>query len=314
MQHRNALKTTRQPSLIEVVNEGFAAANRRLWVLLIPVALDLFLWLGPRIGIAPLLAQLRALNATAWDQTFAAFGAGANAQLAATDLRFALFLNPLRLVLPTLQAPAVPWVVPTWQLGSWVGMVGVLLMINLLALALAAVYLLPLASKVQSTARRNLLGTLTRILGVAALVLGSVFAVSLVVLVLAGVLSLLAEPLAMFVVVVWIAVVMWFVFVTSFSFDAVVLNGLDPFRAVWSSFLVVQRALWSALGLWLITTLIVWGFDVIWSTLAAWNSVGLVIAIGGSAYITTGLAAAHLVFYRNHSAQLAQRSAAQRPS
>jgi len=314
MQHRNALKTTRQPSLIDVVSEGFVAVNRRIWVLVLPVALDLFLWLGPRIGIAPLLAQVRELNPTIWDQTLAGLGAGANEQLAAIDLRFLLFLNPLRVLLPTLQAPAVPWAATAWQLGTWASTLGMLVLINVIALTMAALYLSPLASTVKNDAPRHLGRTLARVLGVAAIVMGSLFAVSLVLLVLASVLSLVAEPLAVFVVVVWLALATWFAFVTSFSFDAVVLDGLNPLRAVWRSVVVVQRALWGALGLWLITTLIVWGFGVIWSALAAGGSIGIVLAIVGSAYITTGLAAAHLVFYRNRSAQLAPRPAAQRPA
>jgi hypothetical protein len=314
MQHRNGLKTTKQPSLIDVVSEGFAAVNRRIWVLVLPVALDLFLWLGPRIGIAPLLAQVRALNPARWDQTLAAFGANTNEQLAALDLRFLLFLTPLRVVLPTLQAPPPPWAAPSWQLGSWAGMLGMLVVINMIALTLGALYLLPLASTVKNDAPRHTGRVVARVLGVAAIVLGTLFAVSLVVLVLASVLSLLAEPLAMFVVVVWLAIATWFAFATSFSFDAVVIDGLNSLRAVWRSFVVVQRALWGALGLWLITTLVVLGFDVIWSTLAGGGSIGLVLAIVGSAYITTGLAAAHLVFFRNRSTQLAQRPAAQRPA
>jgi hypothetical protein len=184
----------------------------------------------------------------------------------------------------------------------------------MIALTLGALYLLPLASTVKNDAPRHTGRVVARVLGVAAIVLGTLFAVSLVVLVLASVLSLLAEPLAMFVVVVWLAIATWFAFATSFSFDAVVIDGLNSLRAVWRSFVVVQRALWGALGLWLITTLVVLGFDVIWSTLAGGGSIGLVLAIVGSAYITTGLAAAHLVFFRNRSTQLAQRPAAQRPA
>lgn len=318
MQHRNALKTSRPPSLIDVVSEGFAAANQRIWVLLIPIALDLVLWLAPRIGIAPLLAQARAINPTTWDQTVAAWG-GDNftQQLAAFDLRSITFFSPLRLSVPSLSAPAAPWGVFSWQLGSWAGMLGTLLVVNIVVLVLSALYVAPLADNVKHQAPRRMgafVRTITMFLGVAALIVGTLFIASLVVLVVMGVVALVAQSVAMFVLILWITVATWFTFVTSFAFDAVALDGLNPVRAAWRSFVLVQRSLWAALGLWLLTTLIVLGFGVIWDLLAAWNSAGVVLAIIGSAYITTGLAAAHLVFYRNRVGQLAQRGTPQRRS
>ena len=306
MQHRNALKTTRQPSLIDVVTEGFAAANRRAWVLLIPIALDLFLWLGPRLGIAPLIAQVRQLNPTTWDQAFESLGTEASAQIAAFDLRYLWLLNPVQSLLPLTDVPAAPWSSATVQLGSWAGMLGVVLLINVVALVFAALYLLPLAQQIKPVSQRGARSigrTLLAFGGVAALVLGALFAASILALVLIGLLSLVVQPLAMFVLFVWLTVVVWWVFVTSWAFDAVVLDGVGPVRAVWNSFLLVQRALWGAINLWLLTTLIGWGFVVIWQALANTGSIGLLLAIVGSAYITTGLAAAHLVFYRNRTAQ-----------
>ncbi len=304
MQHRNALKTTRQPSLIDVVSEGFAAANRRVWVLLLPIALDLFLWLGPRLGIAPLFAQVRALNTTTWDQTLASLGTDAGTQVAAYDLRYLRLLNPVQSLLPLADVPAAPWPLTTWQIGSWAGMLGIVLLINVVALVFAALYLLPLGQQINTGGQRGARSigrTLVAFAGVAALVLGVLFAASIVALLVIGLLSLVVQPLAMFVLFVWLTVVVWWVFVTSWAFDAVVLDGVGPVRAVWNSFLLVQRALWGAINLWLLTTLIGWGFTVIWQALAATSSIGLLVAIVGSAYITTGLAAAHLVFYRNRA-------------
>jgi hypothetical protein len=314
MQHRNALKTTRQPSLIDVVSEGFAAANRRLWVLLIPIALDLFLWLGPRLGIAPLFAQVRELNTTTWDQAFESLGTDASTQIAAFDLRYLRLLNPVQSLLPLADVPAAPWSSTTWQIGSWSAMLGMVMLINAVALVFAVLYLLPLGQQIKTMPEqgaRSIGRTLLAFAGVAALVLGVLFAASIVALVVIGLLSLVVQPLAMFVLFVWLTVVVWWVFVTSWAFDAVVLDGVGPVRAVWNSFLLVQRTLWGAINLWLLTTLITWGFAIIWQALATTGSIGLLFAIVGSAYITTGLVAAHLVFYRNRAAQ---PNTAQQPS
>lgn len=42
--------------IIETLAAGFTAVNRRLWIVALPVLLDLFLWLGPHLSAAPLVA------------------------------------------------------------------------------------------------------------------------------------------------------------------------------------------------------------------------------------------------------------------
>ncbi|HLY67354.1 MAG TPA: hypothetical protein VKU60_17585, partial [Chloroflexota bacterium] len=44
--------------VIDTLSEGFGTANRRLWIIAIPIVFDFFLWLGPKAIIGPRLAQL----------------------------------------------------------------------------------------------------------------------------------------------------------------------------------------------------------------------------------------------------------------
>src|SRR5581483_5841732 len=49
--------------VIDTLSAGFGLINRRLWLILLPVALDLFLWYGPRLSIAPVAQETtRLLN------------------------------------------------------------------------------------------------------------------------------------------------------------------------------------------------------------------------------------------------------------
>jgi len=54
--------------VIDALSSGFALVVRQPWVLLVPVAFNLFLWLGPQVNARPLfdqlIAQLNALAAT----------------------------------------------------------------------------------------------------------------------------------------------------------------------------------------------------------------------------------------------------------
>ncbi|MCS7040797.1 MAG: hypothetical protein RMN24_02340, partial [Anaerolineae bacterium] len=51
-----ATQTQSKPlGVIDAIQRGFDLINHRLWLLLIPVLLDLFLWRGPRLSPAPWL-------------------------------------------------------------------------------------------------------------------------------------------------------------------------------------------------------------------------------------------------------------------
>src|SRR5262245_11779287 len=49
------------PSLIDTFSAGFLALNRRLWLVLIPLALNLYLWYGTQLSFAPLISDIAAL-------------------------------------------------------------------------------------------------------------------------------------------------------------------------------------------------------------------------------------------------------------
>src|SRR5262245_2240456 len=48
-------------SLIDMLSEGYAAINRRPWLVLLPLLLNLYIWFGTQLSFAPLLTDLSAL-------------------------------------------------------------------------------------------------------------------------------------------------------------------------------------------------------------------------------------------------------------
>lgn len=47
-------------NIIDALTQGFNTVHRRWWVLLIPILLDIFLWLGPQVAIEPIVAEMSA--------------------------------------------------------------------------------------------------------------------------------------------------------------------------------------------------------------------------------------------------------------
>jgi hypothetical protein len=61
-----AARRQAQPSgVIETLSAGYAAVNRQLWILLLPIVVDLFLWLGPHVSYSPLIGPM-VMDATEW--------------------------------------------------------------------------------------------------------------------------------------------------------------------------------------------------------------------------------------------------------
>jgi hypothetical protein len=104
--------TTREDSarplgVIGSLAAGFEMLGQRLWLIVLPVLLDLLLWLGPRLSIAPLLRQFVAvlLAQPTADPTMASQVAQATQMLEQFGDRFNLF--SLLATLPLLNVPSL---------------------------------------------------------------------------------------------------------------------------------------------------------------------------------------------------------------
>src|ERR687883_1725823 len=57
--------------VIDTLSAGYVALNRQLWVLLVPILVDLLLWLGPHVSYSPLVDPT-VTRATEWVRQAAA--------------------------------------------------------------------------------------------------------------------------------------------------------------------------------------------------------------------------------------------------
>ena len=48
-------QTTALPGVFSTLSAGFELTTRYLWLMLLPAALDFFLWIGPRLSFRTLL-------------------------------------------------------------------------------------------------------------------------------------------------------------------------------------------------------------------------------------------------------------------
>jgi hypothetical protein len=308
MMHHNATNTARPPSLVDTFGSGFRVLNRALGVLIIPLLIDFWLWQGPRLSLRPLVQRIRAFNPESWDQAVAQLQ-----ELAPTEQSFYIsgqlpFWRRLHIL--GTPADAAQVIQPaTWFIGDLGTLVGTLLLINLVVTFLTVLYLLPLAEVVRGSASRG--GILRRVLRTWLAVL-AVIAIILMVLAVIGI-PLTAVAMVLFSIVPTLGSAMmllistaaiWMIFSTSFAYDAIVLDDAGPITALLASLALVRRYFWSTIGFVLLQTFIMLGLGFIWSALVT-TVPGVLIAVVTSAYIGAGVAAAHLVFFRDRAPRMA---------
>jgi hypothetical protein len=91
-----------------------------------------------------------------------------------------------------------------------------------------------------------------------------------------------------------------------FSIPAIFVSDAGPVLAIQHSITVVRKHLWPSLALILLTLLILAGMSRVWELLAnqLQSPFGVILGIVGNAYIASGLIAAGMVFYAQHSEPL----------
>ncbi|MCG8351175.1 MAG: hypothetical protein MI924_25675 [Chloroflexales bacterium] len=296
-------------SLIDTFSAGYRVINQRLWVILIPVILTLYLWLGIRLSFAPFLSNLR----DAMQRAVASLTTNSHEQeqlvlaIQNADMRSRLALFNFVPILP----PEVLLVNNFPQTSLYVhdlpSVLLAILVINLLALLLSSLFLALLAGAAQRetlhmrtvlwrcmTAARDICGYWLILIGVG-LLLGLPFLALSVVLVMALPDTVMVVSLAWYVVLFWVYVY------TGFAIEAILMSRVGPLRAIYNSVNIVRRNLLPTMALLLLSFVIVAGLNIVWLNLARTNW-GLLLASVANAYIGSGLAATRLVFYNERLA------------
>lgn len=301
-------------SVIEALSAGFGALGRNPGWALIPVAVDILLWLGPRLSPRPLgvrvFEELSRLSTR-----LAAEGAADAVQTWREAAEQIGSVNLLGLItwwqVPTVIGPRpvpAPWPAPTVIIDSWVLGLGLTLGFGLAGLLLAAVYLGGLASALRGEVPKPgdfvafILRGWARLTVLVLLGLAALMVTAVPILVLVAVLNLISPALAEVVILLWAIVLVWVSIYLFFVHPAMFVSDVGPVEAVRASVAVVRRNFWPAMGLILLVYLISVGMSVIWNALmAGWA--GVPLAAAGNAVVASGLTLGAMVFYKDRSAR-----------
>jgi len=304
--------------IIDSLSAGFNTVTKRIWLILVPVALDVYLWLGPRLSIAPVIRRLLPLFTVPLEvgadyRQMVIQNRELLQQMEQSVNLFSLLSTSVPGV-PTLMTGAAPQATflrvgpPVWEWKSlWAYGVAIILL-WLAGLLIGSLYLAAVGHSVDAGDQRadgSAEGFLSRVRFVwgrvtllAVLVGVLVTVIALPLSFILGILALLNMNLALIGLTLVTGMMLWISFYLVFVIPAIVVDRTGMWRAIWNSLNLVSRNFWATLGLVLLSLFINFGFSIIWQRMSTGSWLTFV-AIVGNAYVGTGLVAAMFVFYRS---------------
>ena len=306
MNRAAAREETRPPGVIETLTAGYEVVNRRLWLLLFPIALDLLFWFGPKLSIVRVAGYLP-LSAIGLEQSPAILEALAHVNLAFV---LALYVPTVLGKLP-FDGPGVAGAgqQPIFQVSPETLLVAVAVLIPL-SLLVAAAYLGYIAQIVRpSVGTGGWLRMVVRqwwrlvVLHFAGLVAFIGLAVPAGLLIAAAG-TWVSADVGSFLLLLFQVSLLWIGFYFFFALGATLLSDRSPVRAALSSVTLVRANFWSAVGLIGLMLIIDTGMPIVYHAVVEqpWGIAGLLGSIVTNAYIGTGLAAATMLYYRDRLA------------
>ncbi len=329
-----AVKTQAPEPPLGVVNilvAGFETVNARLDLILLPLALDLFLWLGPHLSVKPIVSGVL-------EQMSAIFGQGASDpnlirtfnelhdMLTDYGATFNLFsaLSTAPLGLPSLMVARAPLGVPAgaplvWSLANPFLYLLLTVGLSLAGVFLGTVYFSGIAQQVRDTridlARLwvQVWGDWLQILVVIGLGLVLMVMLGVPLLLLAGLLTLISPLVSSLFTLLGSMVGLWMFIYLGFTLHGIVLQRRNLFAAMWDSVRLVHRNLSAAASLFAVVMLTSTGLSFVWNapTDGSWL---LLIGLSGHALVSTALVAATFKFYQDRyrwQQEMSQWTAAQ---
>ena len=301
------------PGAIGAIKAGLDAISAHVSVILLPLALDVFLWLGPRLSVKNILGTLYeqglayySANGISVD-TFTKNEAQWNELL--QQLNVLGFLRTFPVGVSSLMQMRMPTATPfgaqnVIEVGSWFSLAGWIFLLTLLGWIIGAVYFRSVSRLVSDPLAAPLFG---RAIGQSLLYsIGCVivaFIIGMPIMVVLTLLSLLGPAVmqtGLFVIMLFAS---WVVVPLFFTPHGIFMRGDNALRSTLASLRMSRFILPSASMFVLALFLAAQGLNILWSvpTDDSWM---LLVGIAGHAFVTTALLAASFIYYRDMNAWL----------
>ncbi len=296
------MKDTRTLRPIEALAESGSLLNRRIWLVLLPIGLDLLIWLAPRVILGVDLLPLAEGTPSSLESGTGAEGGNMLAFLQDSNvlsLMLGVWVPSLGISAAGAEGSA------TVVLESFPQLLFALVLLLPVSLLLGSTYLALIAAEVQE--RKLTLDILVpRVVRLAlrlAGLVGILLVVTVVPFTISGLLLAAVPFLGSLLFLLSIAVLLWIAFYVFFVVNNVALVRQNLIKVIRLSLDLIHSNPWSFVGFFLLYWLIVFGTSIVWSVvidLAISNiGIGRIIATVGNAYVGTWVTIAMFMYVWN---------------
>jgi hypothetical protein len=313
-------RATTLPGVLATISAGFDLTARHLWLIVLPVVLDLFYWLGPQLRFQKLIERLfQNLNEQLLEmQPAEAEVLELGAQLVdaapqATQTNLFTTLTVQLIGVPALMVGLVPETTPlttqVFEVNNWSTWLGMFLIFSLMGLLLTALFytLVAVAISKQTPEMNQLnavqwgnriLSSWLRLIGLALIFLFIVMILYIPLSFIGTILLLINNTLGLIALLVGLFIIIWVIIALSMAPYGIVLNGRPLLRAIVESVRLVQAYL--PFVIYLLVTVLLIGAILDWLLFTVENGTWLTLVnIVGHAFVSTALVAAVFIFYRD---------------
>jgi hypothetical protein len=303
-----------QPSLTASLLAGFDAITNHLGLVLFPIALDLYLWLGPHLSLKKLVEsvvdQMLSMPTTQAPETAQAIQFSRSLWLLVAD-RMNLFaaLRSFPVGVPSLMASRQPVEAPpgfslVWSVPSLGSAAGWWLLLTGLGLVAGALYF-ALVAQASLTGTVDWRATLEQwpwaslqVVFLALFLGGLILAISIPGSCLITVISLTGLPITQIGFLLFGALALWVLFPLLFSAHGIFTYQFKMWVSVRQGVRLTRLTLAKTSLLFLTILIISEGLDTLWRVPAEKSWMTLV-GVLGHAFISTSLLAASFIYYRD---------------
>lgn len=294
------------PSVIGTIKAGFDTIANHLAVILLPLALDLLLWLGPRLSVKsaflPALDYFRQFaEATKTPASDLERVVGVYAEaLDRFNLLAVLRTFPIGIssLIQGAQPLDTPYGLPRLiQVTSPEGVVGWIILLTVAGWLGGAVYFRWVASVCAAPGQKVRLSTLGQSFTLSILFAILILAVGAPLLFLLFVLFVISPVLGQGLFLMLGFMSMWLVVPLFFAGHGIFIYSQDMFSSIFSGLRMARFTLPHSGSFVLLALILGMGLNYLWSVPPS-NSWMLLVGILGHAFITTSLLAASFIYYR----------------
>lgn len=306
------------PRLIPTLAQGITTVANHIYLILMPVALDLFLWFGPHLSFAKLLQDAFATvktNLAAFTDMAGTLTAYEAIVKKGQQLNFFSMLRSVPIGIPSLLQWAegshnpigTPWIVSI-QNSNYAGLL--FLGMSILGIILGSLYMYSLSRATtrekSKTTLKDILWIIAQCLILCVALLVAFLIILIPVVLLSDIIGVMAPGLyeiALFVVSIFI---IWLLMPLIFAAHGIFVERKNAIQSIMLSIRMVRSFL-PGTGLFVLTAVLIYlGLNVLWGKppIDSWL---LLAGIFGHAFIATSMLTASFIFYRGGLAWMKEK-------